>query len=47
MKNIIAFATFISLTSFPLQAQEQESDTVYLTQADINKLYTSSFKSYP
>ncbi len=47
MKNILAFATFMSLTSFPLQAQEQESDTVYLTQADINKLYTSSFKSYP
>lgn len=47
MNNILAFATFMSLTSFPLQAQEQESDTVYLTQADINKLYTSSFKSYP
>ena len=46
-KYHLFIAAFMACIPLAMNAQTSETDTIYLTQTDVNNLYRSSFKSYP
>ena len=46
-KYHLFIAAFMACIPLAMNAQTSGTDTIYLTQTDVNNLYRSSFKSYP